>query len=230
MACHEEKSKRHLVAWASSWILPLHLLASEHSPGLKDWLSSWVGPNLKFLEPIDWFYAAQQGGDYSLPQWDETWAWILAPAAALDALEELRKGQLKRHEMHYGVVIFPTLLTCEWYQWFQKNVDIYFTILAGSLNNWSTPELELLTIGLYLPLLCNIGLGIGNDPLSWYCLEGCCQQCTKKVTIRSQHFCNNWLPIPKIFPSKNLIISDVNWYWCSLPWSHLLSYHMLEVH
>jgi hypothetical protein len=85
---------------------------------LKDWLSSWVGPNLKFLEPVDWFYPAQQGGDYSLPQRDETWAWILAPAAALDALEELRKGQHKRHEMHYGVVIVPTLLTCEWYQWF----------------------------------------------------------------------------------------------------------------
>jgi hypothetical protein len=55
--------------------------------------------------------------------------------------------------MHYGVVIVPTLLTCEWYQWFQKNVDIYFTILAGSLNNWSMREFELLMIGLYLPLL-----------------------------------------------------------------------------
>jgi hypothetical protein len=77
----------------------------------------------------------------------------VAPAAALDALEELGKGQLKRHKMLHGVVIVPTLLTCEWYQWFQKNVDIYFTILAGSLNNWSTLEFELLMIGLYLPLL-----------------------------------------------------------------------------
>jgi hypothetical protein len=148
-----EKQVGTLLHGGVAGILPLHLSLSECSLGLKDWLSSWAGPNLKFLEPIDWSYAVQQGGDYSLPQWDETWAWILAPAAAQDALEELGKGQLKRHKMLHGVVIVPTLLTCEWYQWFQKKVDIYFTIPAGSLNNWSTREFELLMIGLYLPLL-----------------------------------------------------------------------------
>jgi hypothetical protein len=72
--------------------LPLHLLASEHSPDLKEWLLSWVRSDLKFSEPIDWFHATQQGGNYSLPQQDETWVWTPAPAAALDALKELGKG------------------------------------------------------------------------------------------------------------------------------------------
>jgi hypothetical protein len=94
-----------LHGWVAG-ILPLHLAIGIWAfPGFEKlaFLLGW--PNLKFLEPIDWFYAVQQGGDYSLPQWDETWAWILALAAALNALEELRKGQLKRHKMHYEVVI-----------------------------------------------------------------------------------------------------------------------------
>jgi hypothetical protein len=41
---------------------------------------------------MDWFYAAQQGGDFSLPQRDKTWVWAPPLAAALDALEELDKG------------------------------------------------------------------------------------------------------------------------------------------
>ena len=148
-----EKQVGALLHGGVAGILPLHLSASERSPDLKEWLCSWAGSNLKFAEPIDWFYAAQQGGDYSLPQRDETWVWIPAPAAALDALEELGKGRLKRHETLRGVVVVPTLLTCEWYRRFRKNVDVYFTIPAGSLNEWGAREYESLTIGLYLPLL-----------------------------------------------------------------------------
>jgi hypothetical protein len=100
------KASRPLLHGWVAGILPLHLAIGIWAfPGFEKlaFLLGW--PNLKFLEPIDWFYAVQQRGDYSLPQWDETWAWILALAAALNALEELRKGQLKRHKMHYEVVI-----------------------------------------------------------------------------------------------------------------------------
>ena len=70
-----------------SEILPLHLSAINHSPALKSWITSWAGDDLRFASPEDWFYTAQQAGDYTLPQQDETWVWA-PPAAALDALEE----------------------------------------------------------------------------------------------------------------------------------------------
>jgi hypothetical protein len=55
-----------------SGILRLHLSAIEHSPILADWVKSWTTSKLKIAKPIDWCYNAQQGGDYGMPQRDET--------------------------------------------------------------------------------------------------------------------------------------------------------------
>ena len=51
-----------------SGILLLHLSAINHSPALKSWITSWAGDDLRFASPEDWFYTAQQAGDYTLPQ------------------------------------------------------------------------------------------------------------------------------------------------------------------
>jgi len=98
-----------------SMLLLLHLSALECSPALRSWLQSWAGDGLFFASPRDWFYDAQQGGDYGVPQRDETWVWAPPPAAALSALEELGQGCLKRHNTLRGIVLIPTIMENEWY-------------------------------------------------------------------------------------------------------------------
>jgi len=134
-------------------VLPLHLDPISCSPKLLPWLCSWAGESIKVAEPKDWFYAAQQGGDYMLPLRDETWVWTLAPAAAITALEELGKGRLKRHDQLRGIVLVPTVMKPEWHRRLRKNVDLFFVIKAGSIEAWPACMHESLTVGIYLPLL-----------------------------------------------------------------------------
>jgi len=134
-------------------ILPLHLSALDRSPDLACWARSWGGEDLRFAEPADWFYNAQQGGDYGLPQRDETWVWAPPPAAALDALEELGFGRLKRRATLRGIVLVPTMMEEEWFRRFAKNVDLRFLVPAGSIPEWPACQYESLTVGVYLPLL-----------------------------------------------------------------------------
>ena len=57
-----------LLCGGLSGILLLHLTAIDHSLALKSWITSWAGDDLRFTSPEDWFYTAQQAGDYILPQ------------------------------------------------------------------------------------------------------------------------------------------------------------------
>jgi len=132
-------------------LMPLHLSPITRSPQLKQWLSTWIGHAMKIAEPADWFHQAQQSGLYQRES-PTFWVWDLPPAAALDALEELGNGRLKRHELLTGVVIVPHLLSTEWFRRFTRTVDLYFTIPAGGIPEWDDSMYESLTIGLYLPL------------------------------------------------------------------------------
>jgi hypothetical protein len=70
-----------------SEIIPLHLSPVERSPTLINWLQSWLGEKFFLAEPEDWFYRAQQSGEYSRPPEKKTWVWNLHPAAAIYAIE-----------------------------------------------------------------------------------------------------------------------------------------------
>ena len=142
-----------LLSGGPELMLPLHLTALDRSPGLEAWVKSWAGESVQVATPEDWFYSAQQGGDYSMPQRDKTWLWAPPPAAAITALEQLGMGRLKRHDTLRGIVVVPTLMESEWYRRFRKNVDFYFTIPAGGIKEWNSSQYESLTIGFYLPLL-----------------------------------------------------------------------------
>jgi hypothetical protein len=134
-------------------MLPLHLSAIDRSPALIDWVRGWAGKDVLVAEPSDWFYNAQQGGDFSLPQRDETWLWAPPPAAAITALEQLGIGRMKRHDTLRGIVLVPKVLEAEWYRRFCKNVDFRFDVPAGGMEAWNNDQYESLTVGIYLPLL-----------------------------------------------------------------------------
>jgi hypothetical protein len=42
--------------------IPFHQTAIQRSPGVKDWISSWLGSEAEFLTPQDWF---KRGHDMS---------------------------------------------------------------------------------------------------------------------------------------------------------------------
>ena len=42
--------------------------------------------------------------------------WSLHPVVALDYLEELVNGRLKRHEMLWGIVIIPAVMQPDWFK------------------------------------------------------------------------------------------------------------------
>jgi hypothetical protein len=77
----------------------------------------------------------------------------LPPAAALDALEELGQGRLKRHDLLFGAIVIPAVLQPHWFRKFVKVTDLYFFIPACATPEWPLNMHEALTIGLYFPLL-----------------------------------------------------------------------------
>ena len=141
-------------------IIPLHLDPMARSPQIWPWLESWADGTLEIASPDDWFYRAQQGGEYTQPVHSKTWVWSLPPAAALHALEELGNGRLKRHDSLRGIVLVPALLRPEWFRRFRRAVDVYFFVPAGAIEAWPLSMHEPLTVGLYLPLL-------RHEPWDW---------------------------------------------------------------
>ena len=80
--------------------IPLDVSALDRTELLKPWLHSWMGKDLEFLSPSDWF---RRGHDHSGGSYDQqgfwrhkcvkgSYVWSPAPAAADVALEELRKA------------------------------------------------------------------------------------------------------------------------------------------
>jgi len=134
-------------------IIPLHLDPVARSHAVATWLEGWLGADCHLASPDDWFYAAQQSGQYSYPPTSETWIWSLPPAAALIALKQLGNACLKRHGVLRGVVLVPFLYQPEWFQHFRRVVDMYFFIPARATPFWPASMHEPLTVGLYLPLL-----------------------------------------------------------------------------
>lgn len=154
-------------------VAPLHKTPLERSPGLREWIRSWVGDDFKVAAPDDWFYHAHQGGQVEQERVaSETWIWELAPAAAIHALEELGTARLKRHDILRGIVVLPNLLTHEWFRRFVKVVDCFLTIPAGAIDAWPESMHEGLTIGFYFPLL-------RHEPWCWRRLPFLVQLCIK---------------------------------------------------
>jgi hypothetical protein len=84
-----------------------HLSALQRSPGLRDWITTWLGSEAEFLTPQDWFirgHGVSGGATDSKGFWHSQFkpgkfVWSPPPAAADVALEELRKARIKRQDL-----------------------------------------------------------------------------------------------------------------------------------
>jgi hypothetical protein len=134
------------------WI-PMHLSPVQRNDLLHTWISSWISEPLHFAEPHDWFEEDQQIHCHIVNPPSQVWIWDLPPAAALDVLEELVNGRLKRHETILDIAVIPLILNTDWFKCFLKTVDFYFFVHVGAIPAWPSSMHEGLTIGLYFPLL-----------------------------------------------------------------------------
>ena len=110
---------------------------------MEDWCKSWMGSDYAPpLAPEGWFAEGHTKGVH---------IWSPPPGAALIALKELARARHKRPWETTHVVMIPRLLYQEeWRRRFEKEVDIWFLLHAGSV--WPHSAFEPLLIGLAFPL------------------------------------------------------------------------------
>ena len=158
-----------------SEFVPLHLSATQRSPGLTTWIKSWLedkNQKVEFLQPEDWFVRGHDlnGGEENsegiwLPKYKPgTFVWIPPPAAADAAIEELRKARHKRQDsMH--VFVCPRLMTPYWKKHVHKSADLILEIPPGKIVEWPEEMFEPLTVALYFPFLNRRPWQLRNQPL-----------------------------------------------------------------
>ena len=161
--------------------IPFDVSALDRSPVLKPWLEYWMGNHLEFLEPEDWFV---RGHDHSVSpekgtggQWDDkgfwrptlmhgTFVWSPPPAAALVALEELRKARIKRQRSTHFFIV-PRLLVPEWRRQLHKSADLILEVPPGS-DGWPTKMYEPLIIACFFPFLRHAPWQLRGTPKMCY--------------------------------------------------------------
>jgi hypothetical protein len=140
--------------------LPMHETALERHPPLKDWLIDTMGSDLTFLKTDGWFERGHDHVEGGKIGWDGHWrptlrpakyVWTPAPAAALVALEELRKARIKRqHSTH--IFVCPRVMTPEWMKQLSKVSDVVITVPVGH-PSWPKEMFEPILIGFVFPFV-----------------------------------------------------------------------------
>jgi hypothetical protein len=140
--------------------LPMHETALERHPPLKDWISETMGSDLTFLTTDGWFERGHDHVEGGKIGWDGHWrpilrtgkyVWTPAPAAALVAIEELRKARIKRqHSTH--IFVCPRVMTPEWLKQLHKASDVVITVPVGH-PAWPKAMFEPILIGLVFPFV-----------------------------------------------------------------------------
>jgi hypothetical protein len=140
--------------------LPMHETALERYPLLKVWIVDTIGHDLTFLSPDGWFERGHDHIGEGKIGWDGHWrptlrtgkyVWTPAPAAALPALEELRKARIKRqHSSH--IFVCPRVMTPEWLRQLHKAADVVVRMPVGH-PAWPKEMFEPLLIGLVFPFV-----------------------------------------------------------------------------
>jgi hypothetical protein len=124
--------------------VPLHLLASERSEKVEEWIRSWWDEDrgkLSTLTPEGLFDKGQQEGNFLWPP----------PHAAADVVgeqlgEAIYKGPYSTH-----LVVVPRLMTGRWRRTLAKELDFWIEIPAGA-PFWPSEMHEPLMLFVSLPL------------------------------------------------------------------------------
>jgi hypothetical protein len=144
--------------------IPLHLSAPQRQTNLKEWIKSFVTPShpreeVIFLDCEGWFERAHDivGGEKNedgvwIPKYKSaTYIWTPPPAAAQNAIEQLRRARLKR-ESSTHVVLVPRLMAPEWRKQLFKVSDLCLELPFG--KHWEkTCQHEPLTFAVIFPFL-----------------------------------------------------------------------------
>jgi hypothetical protein len=141
--------------------IQIHMTAIDRTSLLKPWLDSFVGSDVEWLEPKDWF---TRGHDLIPNKWESnsdgfklpcikpgTFIWCPAPCAAEVAVEELRKARHKRQNSRH-LFIVPRLMQPLWRKQLFKAADIVLSIKPGH-PAWPSQMYEPLTIAFVFPFV-----------------------------------------------------------------------------
>jgi hypothetical protein len=145
---------------------PLHLSATQRSPGLISWCVSWLLPqhSLLPLDPTGWFSLGHGIQDFATNSdglevpvlsgsQSTVYLWTPPPAAAFLALEQLSYARLKRPHLAH-IVVCPRLMTAYWRKLLHKQSDLVFTLPCGVRPAvWPQDMFEPLLVGVCLPFL-----------------------------------------------------------------------------
>ena len=154
--------------------IPLGVSPLDQTDLLKPWLLSWMGKDLEFLSPLDWF---TRGHDHKGSSFDcqgfwchtfvkGSYVWSPPPAAADVALEELRKARIK-HPDSTHFFICPHLMTTDWLKQLYKVADLVFHVLPVAAG-WPKEMFEPLTVGIVFPFLRRQPWQLKGTPKMFY--------------------------------------------------------------
>jgi hypothetical protein len=89
--------------------------------------------------------------------------WTPPPAAAVNAIEELRRARLKRQESTH-VLVCPRLMTPYWRRQLHRVSDLVFEIPAGAVDCWPSSHHEPLVVAIVFPFLRFRPWQLGGSP------------------------------------------------------------------
>ena len=126
------------------WLAPEDWFEKGHG------IMGWVKPN----KGTGWWYPKLEKGEF---------LWTPPPAAALVAVEELRKARLKRHDSVHCFVV-PRLMTTSWLKQLNKVSDILFEVPCNDKHFWTSSQHEPLVVGIVFPFIPHRPWQLRNTP------------------------------------------------------------------
>ena len=145
--------------------VPIHLSCLERSTKLKEWIVSMVPPaageeEIIFLDSSGWFERGHDiiggckndDGIWTPKYKSGTYVWTPPPAAALVAVEQLRRARHKREDSTH-IFLVPRLMTPEWQRQLHRVSDLFVELpYDDSLWNKSIQH-EPLIFAVIFPFL-----------------------------------------------------------------------------
>ena len=168
---------------------PWNKSAIDTSPELKGWVKGWIGREVNFLTPEQWYtlghdvvgWTVNEGGSVMPKFKSSCHIWAPPPAASDACMEEIRKARMKRKQSLH-VVLIPKLMTPLWLRQFCRIVDVYFFVPAKANHSfWGTNCHEALYVGIALPYLKHRPFQIRQTPKAVYVGRQLCKVFQDKV-------------------------------------------------
>eukprot|EP00957_Ditylum_brightwellii_P105848 8072045-Ditylum_brightwellii.AAC.1 len=139
--------------------IPLHRIALEKNPSIREWMHSWAPWKTEFLKLEDWFekgHDITRGAMNNSGLWcphlvQGVYVWELVPAAAAVAIEELQQAQHKQLASAH-IILIPHLMDLYW-QWALYKAANFLTQIPVGQSFWPSHCHEPLLLAICLPFI-----------------------------------------------------------------------------